>query len=102
MANAADAHHDDHGHDDHYPGFFSRWFCSTNHKDIGTVYLYLSMFAAIVGGAMSWYIRLELAEPGAVCVLEERANALLELPAGFEELDRRTSGDSQVVFLKRS
>lgn len=64
MANAADAHHDDHGHDDHYPGFFSRWFCSTNHKDIGTVYLYLSMFAAIVGGGMSWYIRLELAEPG--------------------------------------
>ena len=41
-------------------------------------------------------------KPGAVCVLEERANALLELPAGFEELDRRTSGDSQVVFLKRS
>ena len=63
MANAADAHaHDDHG--DHYPGFFSRWFCSTNHKDIGTVYMFVSMFAALVGGGMSWFMRLELAEPG--------------------------------------
>ncbi len=64
MANAADAHHDEHGHDDHYPGFFSRWFCSTNHKDIGTMYLWIAMVAAIIGGGMSWYIRLELAEPG--------------------------------------
>ena len=63
MANAADAHaHDDHG--DHYPSFFSRWFCSTNHKDIGTVYLFVAMFAALIGGGMSWFMRLELAEPG--------------------------------------
>ena len=62
MANAADAHHDEHDH--HMPGFFTRWFCSTNHKDIGTLYIIVSFIAAIVGGAMSWYIRLELAEPG--------------------------------------
>ena len=62
MSNAAEAHCDD--HQDHYPSFFSRWFCSTNHKDIGTVYLYVSMFAALVGGGMSWYMRLELAHPG--------------------------------------
>lgn len=61
MSNEAAAH--DH-HDDHKPPFFTRWFCSTNHKDIGTLYLAISMIASIVGGLMSWYIRLELAEPG--------------------------------------
>jgi len=62
MANTAEAHHDDHDH--HMPGFFTRWFCSTNHKDIGTLYILVSFIAAIIGGAMSWYIRLELAAPG--------------------------------------
>lgn len=41
-------------------------------------------------------------KPGAICVLEERADTPLDLPEGFEELDRRTAGDSQVVFLHRA
>ncbi len=50
--------------DHHYPGGMRRWLMSTNHKDIGTLYIILSIIAALIGGAMSWYIRLELAEPG--------------------------------------
>lgn len=40
-------------------------------------------------------------KPGTVCVLEERAGVHIEQPEGFEELDRRTAGDSQVIFLRR-
>lgn len=60
-----DAHHDAHDHDhDHLPGFFARWFMSTNHKDIGTMYLIFAIFAGIIGGAVSGIMRWELAHPG--------------------------------------
>ena len=39
-------------------------------------------------------------KPGAMCVLEERASADIDLPEGFAEEDRRKSGDSQVLFLR--
>ncbi|MXN66146.1 16S rRNA (guanine(966)-N(2))-methyltransferase RsmD [Stappia sp. GBMRC 2046] len=39
-------------------------------------------------------------KPGAICVLEEDAKADIDMPAGFREIDRRTVGDSQVVFFK--
>src|SRR5215813_8150457 len=51
-------------HDAHHPTGITRWLYSTNHKDIGTMYLVLAIFAALIGGTFSVIMRLELLQPG--------------------------------------
>jgi cytochrome c oxidase subunit I len=51
------------GHPEHL-SFFRRWFMSTNHKDIGTLYLIFAGCAGLVGGMMSIAMRYQLMTPG--------------------------------------
>jgi len=53
---------DDH-HEDHPRGIM-RWITTTNHKDIGTLYLFFALLMFFVGGVMAMVIRAELFQPG--------------------------------------
>jgi cytochrome c oxidase subunit 1 len=48
----------------HTPTGWRRWVLSTNHKDIGTMYITFAMVMGLIGGAMSVLMRLELMAPG--------------------------------------
>ena len=53
-----------HGHAEHHErGFFTRWFMSTNHKDIGILYLFTAAVVGFVAVAFTVYMRLELMHP---------------------------------------
>jgi len=53
---------DDHSHD--LPKGWRRYVYSTNHKDIGTLYLIFAIMAGLIGGFLSVMMRLELQDPG--------------------------------------
>ena len=72
------AGHGHEGHDDHahHPSGIMRWITTTNHKDIGTLYLWFSFTMFIAGGIMALIIRAELFEPGLQFVEPEFFNQL--------------------------
>ena len=59
----ADAAIHGHEHEDQR-GFFTRWFMSTNHKDIGILYLVVSALVGFIAVSFTIYMRLELMNPG--------------------------------------
>jgi cytochrome c oxidase subunit 1 len=63
MADAHAEHDHSHGHE-HTPYGISRWLNSTNHKDIGTMYLIFAIMGGLIGGVLSVGMRMELQEPG--------------------------------------
>jgi cytochrome c oxidase subunit 1 len=68
------------GHDEHHDHGpekgFKRWLFTTNHKDIGTLYLYFSLIMLFVGGFMALLVRIELFEPGTVLLNPEFYNQM--------------------------
>ncbi len=63
-----------HGHDGHdQRGFFTRWFMSTNHKDIGILYLFTSGVVGFIAVAFTVYMRMELMHPGVQYMCAEGA-----------------------------
>src|ERR1700722_18221173 len=59
--------------------FLIRWTCSTNHKDIGTLYMWFSFLMLIVGGMFAMVIRAELFQPGLQFVTPDFFNQMTTL-----------------------
>ena len=73
-------HDDAHAHDDHDhkpEGFLARWVFTTNHKDIGTMYLVFALIMLMLGGASAMVIRAELFMPGIQLVDPDLYNNLV-------------------------
>jgi len=73
------AHGHTHAHDDahvHHPSGIMRWVTTTNHKDIGTLYLWFAFIMFLTGGVMALTIRAELFQPGLQIVRPEFFNQL--------------------------
>jgi cytochrome c oxidase subunit I len=57
----AEAHHEG---EEHHPTGWRRYVYSTNHKDIGTMYLVFAIVGGVIGGILSIIMRMELQTPG--------------------------------------
>jgi len=70
-----DAHHDEHS------SGIMRWITTTNHKDIGTLYLWFAMIMFFIGGLMALIIRAELFQPGLQFVDPQFFNSMTTMHA---------------------
>ena len=66
----------DHSHDHDHPHGWRRWVYATNHKDIGTLYLWFSFTMFLIGGVLALGIRTELFQPGLQYIQPELFNQL--------------------------
>ncbi|MER2527764.1 MAG: cytochrome c oxidase subunit I [Candidatus Competibacter denitrificans] len=80
-ASHAHDHAEDHGHDHGPPRGLTRWIYTTNHKDIGTLYLLFSLLMFFVGGSMALVIRAELFQPGLQIVNPDFFNQMTTMHA---------------------
>jgi cytochrome c oxidase subunit 1 len=68
-----------HGHDHHDErGFFTRWFMSTNHKDIGILYLFTGGLLGLISVIFTVYMRMELMHPGVQLMCQEGARLIAD------------------------
>lgn len=74
-----------HGHGEHHDtrGFFTRWFMSTNHKDIGVLYLFTAGIVGLISVCFTVYMRMELQHPGVQYMCLEGARLIA---AGADEV----------------
>ena len=75
MSSVVNEHHDDH------PSGIMRWITTTNHKDIGTLYLWFSLIMFFIGGLMALVIRSELFQPGLQFVDPQFFNSMTTMHA---------------------
>ena len=85
MSTESTLSHDMHEHDEHHDhkpsGFLDRWLFTTNHKDIGTLYLIFSLLMFFIGGSMAMIIRAELFMPGLQLVEPDFFNQMTTMHA---------------------
>ncbi|SIR00407.1 cytochrome c oxidase subunit 1, partial [Paracoccus thiocyanatus] len=62
-------------------GFFTRWFMSTNHKDIGILYLFTAGLAGLISVTFTVYMRMELQHPGVQYMCQEGMRLIADASA---------------------
>ncbi len=78
---SADISVQEHHHEGPDPNFFRRWLTTTNHKDLGSLYLMFSLLMFFIGGTMALVIRAELFQPGLQLVRPEFFNQMTTMHA---------------------
>jgi len=80
---AGHAAHDDHAHHGPPKGFIRRWVLTTNHKDIGTLYMVFALTMFFIGGLFAFVVRAELFQPGLQFVDPQFFNSMTTMHAIF-------------------